>query len=126
MVPQVVLRGFSGSPLAVVWYSYQVVHRRSSESPQVVLRRSSGDPQVVLWQSSSNHKAVLRCLSGVHHAVIKNILPILGHTTYSRNNMGQKCEGGNCGLWVLNGIILKIYTESLKKIMGAVWELPAK
>ena len=27
-------------------------------------------------------------------------------TTYSRNNMGQKCEG-NCGLWVLNEIIFK-------------------
>ena len=47
------------------------------------------------------------------------------HTTYSRNNMGQKCEG-NCSLWVLNEIIKKIYPENLKKIMGAVWELPAK
>ena len=35
--------------------------------------------------------------------------------------MRQKWEG-DCGLWVLN----KIYTESLKKIVGAVWELPAK
>ena len=26
------------------------------------------------------------------------------HTTYSRNNMRQKCVG-NCGLWVLNEII---------------------
>ena len=25
------------------------------------------------------------------------------HTIYTRNNMGQKCEG-NCGLWVLNEI----------------------
>ena len=47
------------------------------------------------------------------------------HTTYTRNNMGQKCEG-NCGLWVLNENIKKIYTENLKKIVGAVWELPAK
>ena len=47
------------------------------------------------------------------------------HTTYSRNNMGQKCEG-NCGLWVLNEIVKKIYPENLKKIVGAVWELPAK
>ena len=39
--------------------------------------------------------------------------------------MGQKCEG-NSGLWVLNEIVKKIYTESLKKIMGAVWKLPAK
>ena len=28
--------------------------------------------------------------------------------------MGQKCEG-NCGLWVLNEIIKKIYPENLKK-----------
>ena len=39
--------------------------------------------------------------------------------------MYQKFEG-DCGLWVLNVIILKIYAESLKKIVGAVWELPAK
>ena len=31
-----------------------------------------------------------------------------------------------CGLWVLNEILLKKYAESLKKIVGAVWELPAK
>ena len=47
------------------------------------------------------------------------------HTTYTRNNMGLKCEG-NCGLWVLNEIIKKIHPENLKKIVGAVWELPAK
>ena len=47
------------------------------------------------------------------------------HTTYSRNNMGQKCEG-NIGLWVLNEMIKKIYPENLKKIVGAIWELPAK
>ena len=39
--------------------------------------------------------------------------------------MCQKCEG-NYGLWVLNEIIKKAYPENLKKIMGAVWELPAK
>ena len=39
--------------------------------------------------------------------------------------MGQKWEG-DCDLWVFSEIIKKIYTESLKKIMGAVWELPAK
>ena len=39
--------------------------------------------------------------------------------------MGQKCEG-NCGLWVPNEIYLKKYAESLKKIVGAVWVLPAK
>ena len=47
------------------------------------------------------------------------------HTIYTRNNMGQKCEG-NCGLWVLNEILKKTYPENLKKIVGAVWELPAK
>ena len=46
-------------------------------------------------------------------------------TIYIRINMCQKCEG-NCGLWVLNEMIKKIYPENLKKIVGAVWELPAK
>ena len=47
------------------------------------------------------------------------------HTIYTINNIGQKCEG-DCGLWVPNEIVLKKYAESLKKIVGAVWELPAK
>jgi len=47
------------------------------------------------------------------------------HTTYSRNNMCQKC-GGNCGLWVLIEIIQKKYPENMKGVVGAVWELPAK
>ena len=41
------------------------------------------------------------------------------HTTYARNDMGQKCEG-NCGLWVPNDILKKSYPENLKKIVGAV------
>ena len=47
------------------------------------------------------------------------------HTTCSWDIMCQKWEG-DCGLWVLNEMIKKTYTESLKKIVGAVWELPAK
>ena len=47
------------------------------------------------------------------------------HTICTRNNMGQKCEG-DCGLWVLNEILKKTYPENLKKIVGAVWEIPAK
>ena len=39
--------------------------------------------------------------------------------------MGQKCEG-NRGLLVLNEIIKETYPENLKKIVGAVRELPAK
>ena len=39
--------------------------------------------------------------------------------------MCQKLEG-DIGLWVLNEIILKRYAECLKKIVGAIWELPAK
>ena len=39
--------------------------------------------------------------------------------------MCQKWEG-DCGLCVPNEIILKKDAESLKKIVGAVWELPAK
>ena len=50
---------------------------------------------------------------------------LIKHTIYTRNNMGQKCEG-NCGLWVLNEILKKTYPENLKKIVGAVWELPAR
>ena len=50
---------------------------------------------------------------------IGGILHQTKHTTYTRNNMGQKCEG-NCGLWVLNEMIKEIYPEILKKIVGAV------
>ena len=32
--------------------------------------------------------------------------------------MCRKCEG-NCGLWVLNEILKKMYPENLKKIMDA-------
>ena len=39
--------------------------------------------------------------------------------------MGPKCEG-NCGLWVLNEILKKKHPENLKKIVDAVWKLPAK
>ena len=39
--------------------------------------------------------------------------------------MCQKWEG-DFALWVLNEIILKKYAESLIKIVGAIWELPAK
>ena len=48
-----------------------------------------------------------------------------GHTAYSWNIMRQKWEG-DCGLWVLIEMIKNIYAESLKKIVGAIWELPAK
>ena len=53
------------------------------------------------------------------------IMKITSHTIYTRNNMGQECEG-NCGLWVLNEILKKTHPENLNKIVGAVWELPAK
>ena len=39
--------------------------------------------------------------------------------------MLQKWEG-DCGMWLLNEINFKKYAESLKKIVGAVWELSAK
>ena len=39
--------------------------------------------------------------------------------------MRQKWEG-NSGLWVLNEMILKKYAGSFKKIVGAIWELPAR
>ena len=63
---------------------------------------------------------------GCHQLSQTNIIfcPLIHHTN-SRNNMGKKCKG-NCGLWVLNEIIKRIYPENLKKIMIALWELPAK
>ena len=39
--------------------------------------------------------------------------------------MCQKWEG-DYSLWVPIEIIFRKYAESLKKIVGAVWELPAK
>ena len=39
--------------------------------------------------------------------------------------MCQKCRG-IFGLWILNEIIKEMYAENMKKIMEAVWELPAK
>ena len=47
------------------------------------------------------------------------------HTIYPGNNMCQKC-GRKSGLWVLHEIMNKAYAENMKKIVGAVWELPAK
>ena len=63
----------------------------------------------------------LRCYSVDPTGCIK----VKWHTAYSRNNMCQKC-GGDCGLWVLIDITRKIYPENMKKIVGALWELPAK
>ena len=38
--------------------------------------------------------------------------------------MCQKC-GRKSGLWVLHEIVNKTYAENMKKIVGAVWKLPA-
>ena len=67
----------------------------------------------------------MKCLVKNENVQLKVFFVVQLHTTYSRNNIGQRCEG-NCGLWVLNEIVRRMYPESLKKIMGAVWELPAK
>ena len=47
------------------------------------------------------------------------------HPKLNTFHMGKKCEG-NCGFWVLNEMMKKIYPGNLKKIVGAVWKLPAK
>ena len=40
--------------------------------------------------------------------------------------MYQKC-GDKTGLWVLHEIIIKAYAENMKKkLVDAVWEIPAK
>ena len=66
----------------------------------------------------------LRPLTGCNAIILSYLGLILElemsvHTIYTRNNMGQKCEG-NCGLWVPNEILKKSYPENLKKIVGAV------
>ena len=50
---------------------------------------------------------------------------IVVHTIYPGNNMFQKC-GHKSGLWVLHEKVNKTYAENMKKILGAIWELPAK
>ena len=47
------------------------------------------------------------------------------HTIYPGNNMCQKC-GRKSGLWVFHERVNKTYAEHMKKIVGAVRELPAK
>ena len=39
--------------------------------------------------------------------------------------LSSKNCAGISGLWVLNEIIQKKYPENMKKIVGAVWKLPA-
>ena len=64
--------------------------------------------------------SVVLCISiSTNFMLVSLFLHYLIHTIYTRNNMGQKCEG-NCGLWVLNEILKKSYPENLKKIVGAV------
>ena len=80
------------------------------------------EKNLMTWHSSLDLKERWKEQSNVQKFEL-NLSP--PHNTYTRNNMGQKCEG-NCGLCVQNEIIKKTYTENLKKIVGAVWELPAK
>ena len=79
--------------------------------------------QILIWivANPSNSKA-----SSLNHIHKKpGFVDLPTHTPYSRIIMWQKWEG-DCGLWVLIEIVLRKYAESLKKIVGAVWELPAK
>ena len=46
-------------------------------------------------------------------------------TNVTHHLIQQKYDG-IYGLWALNEIIFKIYTENMKNIIGAVWELLAK
>ena len=50
---------------------------------------------------------------------------VIKHNIYPGNSMCQKC-GRKSGLWVLHEIVNKTYAEDMEKIMGAIWELPAK
>ena len=86
---------------------------------------------IILWNSLV-YALHIRLIYSGHTAYRKAMIPQkishldhTAHITYSWNIMCKKWEG-DCGLWVLHEMIKKIYTESLKKIVGAVWELPAK
>ena len=75
--------------------------------------------QLLIIKVKVNSLAILLSIDIV--VSVKSFLTVMMHTTYTRNDMGKKCEG-NCGLWVLNEIYFFKYPENL----GAVWELLAK
>ena len=87
-----------------------------------------------LSRQKNDNGAVIKCIwvsryqvSMYIHTYLCSVFSILEstHTTYSWNIKWQKCAGIS-GLWVLNEIFQKIYPENMKKIVGAVWKLPAK
>ena len=45
---------------------------------------------------------------------------------YELYHYGSLTKAGIIGLWLLNEIIQKTYPENRKKIMEAVWKLPAR
>ena len=50
---------------------------------------------------------------------------LTAHTIYPGNNIWYNTY--RSGLWILHEIVKRIYAEIMKKkIVGAVWELPAK
>ena len=79
-----------------------------------------GDQSLALYGQTNENSENIRKTERKKMEILE-----IKHTIYSRNNMRQKC-GGNCGLWVLHEIIKNVYPENLKKIVGALWELPAK
>ena len=81
-------------------------------------------PQYIIITCSERFSMIHATLN-IHFTNHIQITYLVLPTAYSWNIMCQKWEG-DCGLWVLNEIIIKKYAESLKKIVGAVWELPAK
>ena len=59
-------------------------------------------------------------ISTSHFTKLLKLQRFVSTWTYSRNNMGQKCEG-NCGLWVLNEIIKKL--PYVPPILGQLLDL---
>ena len=58
-------------------------------------------------------------------SIYRIVIRFLDKKVLMNNNMCQKC-GRKSGLWVLHEMVNKTYAENMKKIVGAVWELPAK
>ena len=71
------------------------------------------------WESLFNNSRERKIGRDLRIDFKADIEKYIQHTPYSWNIMRQKWEG-DCGLWVLDEIILKKYNKSLKKIVGAV------
>ena len=99
---------------------YQIKATKMRTSPGKAFSKKTW-PSFLLTEKLTAH---LRCYLGSDFGYLRDESYIV-HTIYPGNNMCQKC-GRKSGLWVLHESINKTNAENMKKIVGAIWELPAK